>query len=202
MKASRCIAVLAIAVLGVLTTSPAHASALEPTPAPGSQQFTYGNLSMVVNESEPVTAQSRAETALLAPTITCNLNVQDPHGSTHVSGTINVVARVSCGVPAARIRLQLSLFRVSPYKSWAAPTLQKDNVAVLQNNRAVSCSEGPADFRGWAAGTITPPPGYQLSGSPQYERYGNLRPVACGLAFAADTNDYSESLTFTFVRTE
>ncbi|MBM7466086.1 hypothetical protein JOE67_001678 [Microbacterium esteraromaticum] len=134
--------------------------------------------------------------------MTCKLNVQNPHGSTHVQGTINVVAVVSCDVPAGRIRLQLSLFRVSPYASWAAPTLQKDGVKVLQNNKAVSCSEGPGDFRGWAAGTLTPPPGYQLSGSPTYERYGNLASVACGLAFSADTSDYSETLTFKFVRTD
>jgi hypothetical protein len=148
---------------------------------------------------------SSTELAALAPRFNCDLNVQNPHGSHHVSGTINVVAVVTCDVPAAKLRLALNLIRVSPNnKQWAAvPTATNENKARIQNNRAVSCSEGPGRFQGWGHATLTPPPGYVLSGSPDYKKYGNTVSVACGVArfgALADDDSPAESITFTFVR--
>lgn len=148
---------------------------------------------------------SAAELAALAPAFKCDLNVQNPHGSHHVSGTINVVAVVTCDVPAAKLRLALNLIRVSPNnRQWAAvPTVVNENKARIQNNRAVSCSEGPGKFQGWGHATLTPPPGYVLSGSPYYKKYGSTVSVACGLARSGalfQDDGPAESIEFTFVR--
>jgi hypothetical protein len=141
----------------------------------------------------------------MAATITCNLNVQHPHGSTHVAGTINVVTTISCGAPAAQLRLATSLIRTSPsYIQWHAATKYNYGQSFLQNNRSTSCSYGPGNFRGWGWGTITPPPGYTLSGPADYDYYGTIVPVACGLARVAqgDGANSSESLTVEFKRAD
>lgn len=87
--------------------------------------------------------------ALLAPQITCDLNVQNPHGSTHVQGTINVVSVVTCkGGNAARIEIQTELWRISTQGRWVGAATIVENKSSAQGNAATSCSAGPAQFRG------------------------------------------------------
>lgn len=146
---------------------------------------------------------SKAEMSLLAPTMGCGLDVQWVHASGHVSGTINGVAVINCTAPAGSLRLHYSLIRISPYRQWGAPSVSNVGKDRLQNNRGVSCSEGPADFQGWAQGEITPPPGYTLEGSPVYSKYGTTKPIACGASLVGgDSDSPSESTTVTFVRSD
>lgn len=153
----------------------------------------------VLESTEPT--PSDESLAALAPTFTCDLNVQDPHGSRHVAGTINVVAVVKCSAPAGKIVLGTSLSRRSPnYKQWFADAVTVIGKATAQNNRAVNCSEGPGEFRGWAQATLTAPPGTTLVGSAQYSKYGNTKPVACGVADRGAPG-YA-SITVTFVRSD
>ena len=143
--------------------------------------------------------------APLASYITCNLNVQNVHGSTHVSGTINGVAKVSCDGAAGALALHYSLIRVSPNNNqWAAPSKYNSGKKTIQNNRAVACSAGPANFQGWAQGEITPPAGYTLVGSGVSSKYGNMNYVACGSSLLAggDEPTDSETLTITFARSD
>lgn len=169
-------------------------------------QGSAGAISLTAQE--PVGAEpTAAELETMASAIRCVLGVHDVHGSTHVAGTINGVASISCNGPAASMTLHYSLIRLSPYAQWAGPSVTKSGVTTVSTNRAVSCSEGRANFRGWAQGKITPPPGYTLEGGTTYSAYGNTRYVEC----SGYTGPYSESpnqgtfesaVTLTFTRND
>lgn len=158
-------------------------------------------LDLIVNRSASL---PQSQLALLAPTFTCDLNVQYPHGSTHVSGTINVVSRVNCTAAPAMLQLDVSLKRTSlPQKTWYSPRASNLKQSSIQSNRAVSCSEGPGNFQGWARGIITPPPGYKLQGPPDYSKWGKIVFVICGpqmLQSMTNIPSVGETVTFTFVR--
>jgi len=233
MNRKRTISLLAALLVGVVVAGTGGSGANAATPAPGaangtvasaitgapssttsisghtyrdgSTVFATGDTQLTVLPAagpEP----SDAQLQLSAPSITCNLNVQYVHGSTHVSGTINGVAVVTCtGGPAGSLLLHYSLIRVSPNPNqWAADDTSNVGASSLQNNRAVPCSEGPGDFRGWAMGVITPPPGYQLTGPAENKKYGAIQPVACGLslAFASSAPVLAESTSVTFTRSD
>jgi hypothetical protein len=142
----------------------------------------------------------------MAAYIGCDLTVQHVHPSSHVSGTINGVASVSCTGPTSSIVLHYSLIRTSPNPTqWGAGTKTSSfGATYLQNNRGVSCSAGPGNFRGWAQSTITAPPGYTLYGPATYSKYGTITSVACGVSFLAETNgsEGSAETAITFVRSD
>ena len=144
-----------------------------------------------------------ADLALLAPSIGCSLSVPWVHPSGHVAGNINGTAKIQCTGNAAKLTLNYSLIRTSPnYKQWGAPAGLATNKAYVQTNRAVSCTEGPANFRGWAQGVIAPPPGYKLVTGATSSKYGDIKPIACGSAsFAALSEESGEATTeIQFVR--
>lgn len=172
----------------------------------GSITFDAGNVEIVVGQEsgDELTAE---QLALLAPSISCGLDVQWVHGSHHVDGTINGVAVISCTGNAGSLTLHYSLMRVSPNNTqWGAGSKSNTGKRSLQNNRAVPCSEGPGHFQGWAQGVITPPPGYQLVGPPTYSKYGDSKSILCGatpLRSALDSGpDASESISVMFVRSD
>lgn len=156
------------------------------------------------DEPEP----SEEELSLMAARITCDLNVQHVHGSTHVKGTINGVARVQCkGGNARRIVLHYSLIRVSPNpQQWGAGSKTADNTNFLQNNRAVSCDER-GRFRGWAQGVISPPAGYVMDTPATYSKYGDITSVACGVQRSLFLDDAQpetsgETISVEFIRSD
>ncbi|NHI16884.1 hypothetical protein [Microbacterium excoecariae] len=135
----------------------------------------------------------------------CYVQAQYPHGSTHVSGTINVVVTTKCDVPVARMRLAAELYRISPYARYVGVPKVDTDVISLKANAATSCSAGPAKFQGLALATIQPPAGFKLRGSPSRTERGLVRSVACGQAFAAADaggGDIAESWTLNFVRAD
>lgn len=135
-----------------------------------------------------------------APLLTCTLTVNDPHGSTHVSGTINVTATTSCPLPMTSIYLDVELMRVSPSAKtyFAKPGVTAPaGYATWTQNESTSCSQGPGTFRGWATTSIVPPPGYVLDGSGTYAKYGTTVSVACGAAFAPTSETAGGSTVIT-----
>ena len=77
--------------------------------------------------------------------ITCTASVQWPHGSTHVSGTINVVSSVNCSQTMNEIYQMTYLYRTDG-AYWPGKPFDKFNVKSGQSNAATSCSQGPATF--------------------------------------------------------
>ncbi|MFJ2352680.1 hypothetical protein [Glutamicibacter sp. NPDC087673] len=176
----------------------------------GNSTFT-GDESMITVVEETITPSETAATRVLKPIIRCSLDIQYVHGSHHVAGTINGVAVITCKnaatnkkVNASKLTLHYSLVRTKPnYKQWGAPAVSKTNKPTIRANRAVSCKEGPADFRGWAQGVLVAPPGYKLDGPAKYSAYGKTTGVACGLkASIAPVGIPAESIELTFVPQE
>lgn len=118
-----------------------------------------------------------AAAAASASTITCTINVQYPHGSTHVSGTINVVSTVSCTAPVPRIQQRTALYKSGGSSWWGTP-VDKNGVAAVQSNAATSCSQAPGQFYGVAVTTINFPAGYSPS-THTGNTYGETRDVTC-----------------------
>lgn len=152
----------------------------------------------------PATGAEPDNMQALAASISCSLNVQNVHPSSHVNGTINGIATVNCTAPAGQLQIAYSLIRLQPYTQWGGPTRTNAGYSSIQTNRAVSCSEGPAQFRGWAQGVIAPPPGYELVGPATTNAYGNITGVACGVSSrSADSQPANmEEISVTLVRSD
>lgn len=161
--------------------------------ANGSTVFSSEESELTVLPSEEK-QPSPDELALLAPTFGCDLRVDYVHPSSHVSGNINGVAKIQCTRAAGKLTLHYSLIRTSPNaKQWGAPTVTNTGKAYLQNNKAVSCKEGPGNFRGWAQGVLVAPPGYVLEGPATHSKYGTIKGIACGASLLASSDEESPS---------
>lgn len=114
-----------------------------------------------------------------ATVIGCNVSVQNAHGSTHVTGTINVVSTVSCTAPVTSLRQQTALYKVGA-GSWWGTAVTKAGVSSIQSNAATSCSAAPGQFYGAAVTSIVWPPGY--TGTTGGDNYGNTTSVNCSTA--------------------
>lgn len=90
--------------------------------------------------------------------IRCEGQVQRPHNSTHVPGTINVVVTVSCTAPVPEITTRAALYKNGQLVNQSALRTQR-NTRSGQNNAAVRCS--PGNYRGWMYFKVVFPPGYQ-----------------------------------------
>lgn len=86
--------------------------------------------------------------------IVCKLNVQNPHNSSHVPGTVNVVATINCDGVVAYLDMWVSLFRDNTEVSYAHNSASV--TSSLQANTAVSCV--PGTYFGGATGAVTFPP--------------------------------------------
>jgi hypothetical protein len=97
-------------------------------------------------------------------TYSCTLNVQNPHNSSHVGGTINVVATISCGIAVTRMSLQVTFYKVVcdprcgtvPYGTTGSSVTYSNRT--IQANSAAACSSG--SYFGEAYGSIVAPPGF------------------------------------------
>ncbi len=81
----------------------------------------------------------------------CGLHAHYPHASGHKRGTINVVARVECDHPVARIELKVGLARNG--HEVATMTYANAGVAALTGNVATPCVSGA--YTGGAAAEVT-----------------------------------------------
>lgn len=110
-----------------------------------------------------------------AAVITCTPNVQSPHNSTHVPGTVNVVVTLSCTAPVPRISIRAALYRNG--------NLVKDSGAkdVLgarsaQNNAAEPCHA--ATYQGWMSYFVQFPAGY-VPPTGASSGFGPTRSITC-----------------------
>lgn len=110
--------------------------------------------------------------------IFCGLKTDYPHGSTHVSGTINVVARVTCDSPVTSLGVTVRLLRSEVSKGDHYE--YNAGSASVSSNKAISClGNSPGNFRGDSNAAITPPPGYTPTYQVLYHSSPTV-PVACG----------------------
>lgn len=122
-------------------------------------------------------AAPQAQAASFGP-IVCTASVQYPHGSTHVSGTINVVSSVNCSTVMNEIYQQTRLYK-SGGGSWLGLPFDRFNVSYGSSNAATACSNGPGTFYGTAYTILYPPAGYFPSRGTM-ESAGASNWVKCG----------------------
>jgi hypothetical protein len=165
-------AALAVAVVGV-TVGAANASAQTRTPTPSVPHTRTG----VAAHPPAITAVRTTAPGRLAAqdTITCTPNVQNPHNSTHVPGTVNVVATFSCTAPVTELNVDAALYRngvlvaESGYNSVTGSSY-------AQNNAAEPCNN--ATYQGWGGFYVIFPPGYEPPAG-STSGFGNPAAITC-----------------------
>src|SRR3979411_2213544 len=113
------------AVLAVLTAGPAVAAA-------GPTLDVNAPLRPAADFSSTATAGVGVQNV-----ITCGISVDNPHKSTHVPGTVNVVARVACSAPISEINGIVGLYRNAVLVSYS--TGQNFGSATLTMNTTKPC---------------------------------------------------------------
>lgn len=88
----------------------------------------------------------------------CTITAQNPHGSTHVAGTVNTVGTVSCSMTMTEIYIQTTLEK-SNGQYWSGNVRDYFNSSYEMSNAATSCSQGPDSFRTRVSYVIQAPPG-------------------------------------------
>ena len=162
-------ATVASAVIGLLLTVFAVAPAAASTGSAVVSAAGHGSALAAVHSAKG------AGTAAAADVITCTPNVQNPHNSSHVNGTVNVVVTLSCTAPVTYISIRAALYRNgSLVKDSGSKTVYGTSSA--QNNAAEPCHN--ATYQGWMSYYVQFPPGYTPpSGSSQ--GFGNAVAIVC-----------------------
>lgn len=91
-----------------------------------------------------------------ADVITGTPNVQNPHKSFHVPGTVNVVVTVACTAPVTQIRITAGLYRDGVLVA-LSPSTPFSSTNLAQANAATYCQDGT--YQGWMDYGVTWPPG-------------------------------------------
>lgn len=100
----------------------------------------------------PTTAESTSTESTTGSVITCQPDVQYPHLSSHVNGTVNVVVTVKCTGTVDRISIRAALYRNGPLvKDSGSKAVTFTRSA--QNNAAEACNI--ADYTGWGSWVVT-----------------------------------------------
>jgi hypothetical protein len=146
----------AVALAGTfLTSGVANAATSAKTPVTSFKFREVATADSVASRSS--NKNSVADVA--AATITCTLVVNNPHNSTHVPGTVNVVATVSCTRAVASIDLFVALGDDNGRSSGEED--YNTGSASLSENTSLACENGT--YEGTAETTVTWPAGYTPS---------------------------------------
>lgn len=137
--------IVAVFVVGLSIVSGGSAATVSPLPDASS-------LTPIMK----VTAVRPAEGLAPASAITCELSIDNPHPSSHVPETVNVVATWNCTAPVPSLEVWVYLF----YGELLVGTGHSANSgnATLKGNAAADCVNG--FYSGFASGEVTFPPGY------------------------------------------
>jgi hypothetical protein len=116
-----------------------------------------------------------ASDAAAAQVITCTQVTQNPHKSTHVPGTVNVVTVLTCTAPVPQINIRAALYRGG---ALVRDSGQKSvyNSRTAQHNAAVTCVNGT--YQGWGSTGILFPPGY-VPPTGTTSDWGNAVSITC-----------------------
>jgi hypothetical protein len=138
-----------LVIVGLVTIQSQAAVAAPTNPTPGRAVPTA--TTMVSAHKVPAPG-----TAAPADVITCTVNAQYPHNSSHVNGTINGVITINCTNLVQRMVGVMSLYNNGVFV--AGGGLDESWRAVDSMNAAVSCADGTYHTEGGVS--IYFPPGY------------------------------------------
>jgi hypothetical protein len=91
------------------------------------------------------------------PIITCALTIDNPHKSTHVPSTVNVVAHWICDYPVASLSMNVQLF-FGVLQVGSGHSANVGQASLNGNAASNGCVTGT--YYGYVQGTVTFPPGY------------------------------------------
>jgi hypothetical protein len=149
---------------GTGPTPPTNQFSLSPT---GQSSALMGQSGSLIPQLGPVP---------ISPIIECTPDVQYPHESRHVSGTVNVVVTVTCTIPGTTSQVKIPQIQIqaallySPTSTAPAEWTQADVVqpqpspkivyaqSFAQTNASTTCKVGT--YVGWMRYWATFPPGY------------------------------------------
>jgi len=111
----------------------------------------------------------------VAHVVVCVANVQNPHKSVHVPGTVNVVVTLTCNATVPQINIRAALYRNGLLvRDSGQKTVNNSNFA--QHNAAVPCRNGT--YRGWMSfGVLFPPAHVPQTGAGSL--FGNSVFITC-----------------------
>jgi hypothetical protein len=147
-----------VLVAGLVIAAPWEAQAEQPVPIPVTPIPAF-------SATGPGSSVDGGLNPNAEAVISCTLNVQNAHNSSHVGGTINVVATIDC-TPVAASSLSISVTLYKAYCDSSCHQVPYGNTrtnrnterASIQENSAAACTSG--DYFGVAYGSIVSPPGY------------------------------------------
>ncbi|TFC22098.1 hypothetical protein E3O55_18955 [Cryobacterium sp. MDB1-18-2] len=118
-------------------------------------------------------------TSAEATVITCAAKANNPHASSHVSGTINAQGTVTCDGAAAEMYISVILEK-SDGRNWQGSAYSMLNTKSGSANAATSCSNGPGSFRNVTYISVQAPVG--STGNHSETLQSSWVDVACGLS--------------------
>lgn len=116
--------------------------------------------------------------------ITCLVKFNNPHGSTHVRGTINASVTTTCTAPVDVITPFFRLNDLTRGRTAYAANTKVYNTSRSYANAALSCA--PGTYQGTGSVQIRFPAGF----TPRYqypEGASQALGIACGVAYSAPT---------------
>jgi len=109
----------------------------------------------------------------------CTIKANNPHASTHVNGTINGTATITCSQTMQEIYLRVKLEK-SNGTTKLGTTTDEYGVSNAQGNAFVQCNQ-PGTYRVIAEYVLVAPPGYSPKRAAS-NIAGSYKSVACGAA--------------------
>jgi hypothetical protein len=167
-----------VATLGVLFAVPASADTqpVKP-PQPSANGGLSSPLVVVARRHAPaISGTTTAPDIAVGDINTCTANIQYPHHSGHVPGTVNVVMTVSCtsGVVYIQADVQLYYVNIAKVADSGLQTTWFNNFAYV--NAANTCVNGT--YQGWGYMNIYFGPNYEPS-SGSSSGWGPINFVTC-----------------------
>lgn len=157
------VGVLAGLTLAVTMGAAPHAQAADVSSDATNAVPDSGHPATVTAVKDGEVADTEASSGLL-DTIACEIKAHNPHKSSHVPGSINTSATLSCSSNVSALSMSVSLWREDPGVGWRVVQTGSNsnagrNVLQASSGGFVACETGKF-YQGTAAGTITFPPGY------------------------------------------
>lgn len=111
----------------------------------------------------------------ISRTYSCAAQVNNPHNSTHVRGTVNTVVRVVCNARMSYISVRAAVYYNHGFAK-QSPSKTVYNASVASTNVAVPCR--PGRYRGYISTYIQAPAGFSPS-SARPSGFGNVVNLSC-----------------------
>lgn len=171
---------LVVGLIGVSFALQATAESSPPPPPPGHNHASPQPLKIVAKADPPhgTLSSTSIHSQGGGTTITCTPNVQNPHASSHVPGTMNVVATLNCDaiVPWMCVRVALWSDNNQTYVADSTCIVYQGEAWGYANAATTWCANGW--YIGWGYFDVIFPPNY-IPNEASSSGFGNWAYITC-----------------------